>query len=244
MWAGYEWRDNKAMYYAKVYGFEGEARYFEMLYTTQRLHMMRMLMPRFDPAMSFEDNCYHLHNAGYNWMQMAAMQGWKKFPNQTGVPGHLIRYYNQKLGQEDTAGKIGGGIYKKAYHAACKARGEVPVKIAAGSTDHYRKSAATAYTTRLRQRLAMIRNSREQSSKAGELILASTMDDLDALFREDNPDLFKETPVNNNVKVKAPRVKMPKYKPAHEGAWEVGTRYANAADLGTGVGGRPAKELS
>jgi hypothetical protein len=245
LWSRYEFKDGNATYFAKIYGFEGDAKYFEMLYTTLRLHMLGLLMPRFDPALSFEDNCYHLHNAGYNWMQMAAMQGWKKFPGQKGVAGHLIRYYNQKLGQEDTAGKIGGGIYKKAYQKACKARGEAPKVIAAGSTDTYRKSAASGYTTRLAQRLYNIREGRDSDSRTGELVLRSTFEDLDALFREDNPDLFKKieatAEVSTGKKYRPKKYKEPSFSQAGYGT---GVSHADRADLGTGIGGAPAKEIS
>jgi hypothetical protein len=232
---------------AKVYGFESDVRYFEFLYTTLRLHMLGVLIPKMDPALSFQENCYRLHNAGYNWLEIAAMEGWRKYPGQNGVPGHLVRFYNPSLGEELPAGKI-GGLYKRAYYAACKEKGESPLKLAAGGTDTYRKSAAYGYTSRLDQRLRAVRDAREAASTGAEIVLLSRLDDLDKMYREDNPELFPTEEqikaaktAGKKIRVRASAYKAPKFS---EAGYQNGVKHANTADLGHGVSNTRRGEIS
>ena len=235
-------------YRAKVYGFESDVRYFELLYTTLRLHMLGVLMPRMDPQLSLEENCYRLHEAGYNWLQMAAMDGWKKYPGQKGVPGHLIDYYNQGpnplFDGRVLSGKL-GGYYKRAYERACKAKGESTKIIPAGGTETYRRSAAMGYTSRLRQRLDAIKRGRDGTPGAG-IVLRSRFEDVEAMFREDNPELFRVYEPQPEEPGKKVKVRMRKYVPPKfsDAGYGAGVSYANKADLNTGVGSKRAGEIS
>src|SRR5258708_308090 len=90
-----------AIHTSKVYGYESDLRYFEVLYTELRLHMLGALRPNHDPRLSYDDNCYILHSAGYNWLDVARMYGWE--------------------GDEDVRTKFqAGGEVKRAYYRACK----------------------------------------------------------------------------------------------------------------------------
>jgi hypothetical protein len=228
---------------AKVYGFQSDVKYFEFLYTTLRLHMLGVLIPKFESNLTMEENCYRLHNAGYNWLEMAAMQGWKKYPRQDkNTPGHLVRYYNQKTDEELPAGKV-GGMYKRPYYRACELKGESPVKIPAGTTDNYRKDAANGYTDQLRARLRMMREAREGQSKGTEVVLLSRFEDIEAMYREDNPELFVAPSEGSGktVKVRMGRIKQRRFS---EAGYSTGVAHANTAELGTGVGNTRKGEIS
>jgi hypothetical protein len=245
LWSGH---NDENVWVAKVYGFESDVRYFEILYTTLRHHFLGILMPRMDPQLSLQENAYRLHEAGYNWLDMAGMDGWKKYPGQPkSTPGHLVEYYNQDLnppfGGRTTAGKI-GGMYKRAYQAACRERGEAPRVISAGGTRGYRSSAAMGYESRLNQRLAAAREAREGQPGEG-IVLRSAFEDVEAMYREDNPELFKKIEPREEDKGTKQRVRKVRYSypKFNEGAYAAGVKYANTADLGTGVGGAPRREL-
>ncbi len=240
-------RETRA-YSAAVYGFESDVRYFEFLYTTLRLHMLGVLIPKFDSQLTMEENCYRLHNAGYNWLEMAALQGWKRYPGQpSSTPSHLIRYYNQKLDQEMLSGKL-GGMYKRPYERACAAKGEPTVKLAAGTTESFRKDAALGYTDRLRQRLYLIKAAREgQYSGNGALVLRSRFDDVEAMFREDNPDMFpteeqRKAAAEANKGISVRRTKI-RYRSLNEAGYASGVAQANTADLGTGMSTGTHREI-
>jgi len=219
---------------AKVYGFEPDVRYFEMLYTTVRLHMLGILLPKVDPSESLEENAYRLHSSGYNWLQIAEMYGWRKYdyrrPYLSGeLPpnGLKVPYWHKDEGWQP-ATQVGSRI-KRAYHRAVKERGENGQIIAANGTTSYRKSAADGYTGMIRRRLYEMAKSRESGN---ELILRSLIDDIDKLFKEDNPDLFvevKEEPSN----AKKTKTRLPRYKPLNLNmdAYRRGADHARTADL-------------
>ena len=221
---------------SKIYGYESDVRYFELLYTTIRLHMLGVLLPRVQTQESLEDNAYRLHNSGYNWLQIAEMYGWKKYhwtfaqkayegtipPNDMKTP-----YWHKDHGWQP-ATQVGSRI-KRAYHRACAERGEPVQKIAANGTATYRKSAADGYVITIGRRLGEIQKGRTAGS---ELILRSAADMIDKLFRDDNPDLFK-APEPVDPKAKKPRVRRNRVRPApyHPDAYSRGAAHARTADL-------------
>lgn len=238
---------------AKIYGFESDVRYFELLYTTVRLHMLGVLVPRIDRRKTLDENAYILHNAGYNWLEIADMYGWKKYNSMywgeyggtTPPAGMKVPFWTEDEGWHPST--YVGGIYKRAYLRACTARGEQPQKIAANGTETYRRSAADGYVGMIQRRLWAMQRSRQAGA---ELVLASRMDSVDQLFKEDNPDLFPEPVAEEDkdkpVPTKARKVRIPKYRPApvNQAAYERGSRHAESADLmghgraGTGRAGQ------
>jgi hypothetical protein len=171
------------IFFARVYGYESDLRYFEMKYTILRLHMVGALKPSIDPNRSLEDNCYDLHNAGLNWLEIAALYGWRKATYREADDPQPIMYVK---GDERKSNWTVGSHYKRAYLRAIKARGETKLTIAASATETFRRSAADGYTRRIIQR---IRDDAESSTgNSSALVLRS--ESLDAFFREDNPDLF------------------------------------------------------
>lgn len=221
---------------AKVYGFESDVRYFELLYTTTKLHMLGVLLPRIDRSESLEENAYRLHNSGYNWLQIAEMYGWQKdhgsqyFGEYNGTrppAGMKVPYWHKDEGWQP-ATQVGSRI-KRAYHRAVKERGEEGQKIAANGTTSYRKSAADGYVGMIRSRLYQMAKNRESGH---ELILRSLVDDISKLYKEDNPDLFvevKEEPSN----AKGRKARVPRYKPMNLNmdAYRRGADHARTADL-------------
>lgn len=232
-WTGDGWN-------AKVYGFESDVRYFDLLYTTIRLHMLGVLLPRVDRSESLEDNAYRLHNSGYNWLQIAEMYGWRKWQwrfsggNGTAPEGMKVPYFrtgSDGVIEYQPATQVGSRI-KRAYHRACAVRGESVQKIAANGTITYRKSAADGYVAMIARRLRKMASERDSGAA---LILRSRIDDLNALFRQDNPDLFPDPAAQaeepSNAKGRKPRRVVYKTMRVNSEAYMRGARHAESADL-------------
>jgi len=225
---------------AKVYGYDGDLRYFELLYTTLRLHMVGALRPSIDPAKSIEDNAYALHNAGRNWWDIAQLYGWKEVPRRDGEPRLMY-----ERGENDGVTRVGWGKavaqYKRAYLRACEARGEKPVHVPPAGSATFRRSAADGYVTRLSQRLRAIRDGQQIGSA-----LALRTEDVDKMFREDNPELFKVYEAPPPSTKPARKVRQRKYVPPafNQNAYEVGTRHANTASINPAASNNPKKGIS
>lgn len=221
--------------HSKVYGFSSDLRYFEFLYTTLRLHFLGALRPQVDPALSLADNAYNFHNAGYNWLGIAEFYGWRKVSKYS-VRGEGVKVpYEDREGNIEPATKV-GGIFKRAYLMACKARDERPTQIPASGTSTFRYNAASAYVNRIRARLADTERTRGEIGSA--LVLRT--DDLDEFFKAENPDLFAERepvkPCPECEKAKSGHCrKHPKgsirYIPYSAAGHARGVAHANTADL-------------
>lgn len=191
---------------ARVYGHEGDLAYFEVLYTTVRLHMVGALRPEVRLSESLEDNAYRLHNAGYNWFEIARMYGWVKFKDLPYGRREELRerwnwvrdytgkndlYYNKREDRVEPSQKVGDPI-KRAYERVIKGRGEPFLKISASGSKTYRRSAARGYSTRLSQRLREAERGRQTGG--AEVLLASAAQDLNDFFREDNEHAYSRCP--------------------------------------------------
>lgn len=211
-WADGEWKSN-------VYGYESDIRYFEILYTTIRLHMLGALRPKPDPVLSLEDNTYRLHNAGLNWYEIAQVYGWRETESLPNEPKLMYRNNNtnERKGWSQAVAQ-----YRRAYQRAIAARGEAPLRIPPAGSRTFRRSSAQGYSIRISQRLQKIRDGRNVGTA-----LALRSDELDKLFRAENPDLFQE------FEEPAKKVRMRKYVPPpfSEAAYEVGVNHANTANL-------------
>lgn len=195
----------------KVYGFEGDLRYFEVLFTTARLHMLEAVRPRYQANLTLEENAYRLHNAGYNWLEICGMQGWQKakgiltydgmrrledrHPDMLDSPNAV--WYIKNYGKDDEevapATKIGSNV-KRAYHRAVEAKGEKPTVISANGAVTYRRSAMNGYVTRLQRRVWRLETAREAPAKEGEIVLASQHQRLEDFFRDDNSGMYSKCP--------------------------------------------------
>jgi hypothetical protein len=218
---------------AAVYGFESDLHYFEIMYTTLRLHMIGALNPKPDPLESIEDNAYRLHNAGLNWFDIAKLHGWVEITPK-GIKNP--RYRNSKTGEE-TGWKECIGIHKRAYDRAIKARGETALRVPPAGVATFRRSAAMGYSTRLHNRLRETESGRDPGTA---IILRSRIDDITALFREDNPDLFAEQPAAVNGRERKIRYVSAPYS---EAGYQAGVRHANTASLNPAATGNQAKGI-
>jgi len=234
------------VWYARVYGFESDVRYFEHLYTTLRLHMLDVFLPRVDPSQSLEENCYRLHSAGHNWLEIAHMYGWRKMGTRWNSTKHKDEeIWRNKHSDEERTNFHVGGIYKRAYLKGAAAHGESHKKISAGGSATYRRSAAQGYVDRIQKRLYEIESGRHAGA---EVELRSRYEDLQEFFFQENPDLRPRPPkpVDPNAPApKAVKVRMRKYTPPpfNGEAYAHGVRVANTANLNTNVGGTPRKEV-
>ena len=196
-------------YFSKAYGFESDVRYLEVLYTTLRLHMLGALSPKVNPAESVEVNSYRLHNAGFNWLDIAGMYGWRKQTwaerirreHERGlIPDEL--YEKWLAGKSEVWYHEGddkylsnwqvGGIFKRATQREGKKHGEDNHrKISAGGAKTYRLSAAQGYLDRISARLREVERTRQTG---GGLVLASAADDLEDFYREANASAYTRCP--------------------------------------------------
>jgi Protein of unknown function (DUF2786) len=198
------------VYRSTAYGFTSDLRYFEFMYTTIRLHMLGALSPSIDPAASLEDNAYNLHEAGFNWLQIAEMYGWKKVRYSERIrrefergqidedlferyeAGKVELWYNEAQDEYQANTKV-GSHFKRAYYRAVEARGEKPTKIAASGSKTYRLSAAQGYLNRISQRLYESERGRN-AGEAGAVVLANRAQDLEDYFREANARDYTRCP--------------------------------------------------
>jgi hypothetical protein len=193
-----------------IYGFESDLRYFELLFTVLHLHMVGAIFPSPDSAKSLEDNCWNMHEAGFNWLEIAEMYGWRKSAPQPDDT-QKVMYWNVDTLERISNWKC-GGIFKYAYQRACKARHVAPKKIPAGGSKGFRYNAAYGYLTRIQQRLEEQRSRRTAST---ELVLSSR-GGIDEMIAADYSKLLKRED------------KEVRYNHA---AYISGVRHANTADL-------------
>lgn len=211
-----EYDREQGCYLSRVYGWESDVRYFEILYTTLRLHMLGVLRPKPDASVSLEENAYRLHDVGYNWLEIAALYGWRKRTKPWDVreareAGKLDPkayaqwesdkaefWYNQGEDKWLTNWQV-GGIFKRAYYSACKKRGEEPKRIPAGGSETYRRSALQGYVGRIGIRLRETQKARAAGS--GELVLASRAQDLEDYYRECSPKHYHRCPACKKLSV-------------------------------------------
>jgi hypothetical protein len=199
--------NGRYVYFSRVYGYTSDLRYFEILWTSVRLHALGVLAPGISPTESVDENAYRLHNAGFNWLDIAGMYGWRK----VGTSGRVRReherglisdelyekyqcgkaeiWYSEKEDEYRSNWQLGSGI-KRAYHREIKKRGEKPTKISAGGATTYRKSAARGYHSMIQQRLARMRA--DTTGVGNSLVLRS--DALRDYFREENKSAFTRCP--------------------------------------------------
>lgn len=186
------WDSARGNYTLKVYGFQADLKFFEILFTTVQLHMLGVLLPKVEKTQSLEENCYRLHAAGYNWLQIAEMYGWRKV-DITYITDPSIRDIKVPFRHNDT-GDIKpstqvGSHYKRAYYRAIEAKGEQPLKIAAGTLESFQSAAAQGYLSMINTRLRQIETGRLVGSG---LVLKSSMDDVRAMYDADHPKVDLE----------------------------------------------------
>lgn len=221
------WNRDSGMWMARVYGYKSDLLYFEILYTTLRLHAVELFRRDWDETSTFDGNCYRLHNAGLNWTDIARLQGWRRL-NPLSRPDVKNPYRHPDTREVWPSNKM-GAVYKAAYLRECKRLGTTPVQIPASGAETYRRSALWGYSTRIGQRLEKARSGRGAAAEPGALVLRR--DDLDAFYRDQNKDLFPEKTEDEG---EPPKIRRKKYVPPpfNESAYASGVRHADSADIG------------
>lgn len=208
-YTSYEDHDGQHMAMGTVYGFEADVRWFEVLYTTTRLHMLGLLKPGVNPHLSLEENCYRLHTAGYNWREIAKLYGWKPVSETYGSERQAVRdaaeaagihlwdvevpYVSRDL--EIRGATSLGWVFKRAYQRFVKAQGKAYQAIAANGTRGFRQDAAQGYLDVIARRLREMKlASDEGTSKPGAIALRDRAEDLDDWFREQNARQYTRCP--------------------------------------------------
>lgn len=202
---------------AQVYGFESDLKYFEILYTTLLLHMSNGIDPKFSKSVTDGENAYTLHNAGLNWLEIAALA--LKTGHEFGWDGDKASY--QRC----------GSYWKRTYRKELRSRGEEFVHLAARRTDETRKiwrlNFANSYVATIARRLWMARSGRSAGSA---LVLKSSMDDITTMLTTDHPNTSTMKPGEE--------------VPLNPTAWRAGDRHAKSADIGgQSVSARVAGQL-
>lgn len=178
-------REQRTFVY-KVYGYEHDLRFCEVLYTTLRLHMLGALRPKIDPNETLGQNVYRLHQAGYDWREVADMYGYV-----------LSHQGSDKFIRKDDRGNPDAekipylrivGKYRTEYRKEAARRGESHTTIRHSST--YREDAADGYITQLKIRIRDLE--RKHSGTGTELVLAK--DDLEQWVREQDPSRYTKCP--------------------------------------------------
>lgn len=191
------WDRESRTYNSTAYGYNSDLRYFQLMWTGIMLHMTGILRPQVNPALSLEDNCYLLHEAGFNWLEIAEKYGWRKVSDLLmsqqddildACPGVKIPYIHRETREVAPSTKV-GSHYKRAYYRAVAARGETPTIIAAKGSKTYRDSAAWGYYSRLTQRMREI-----EGKRTGSTALVQSGDSVLDFYREQNAASFYRCP--------------------------------------------------
>jgi hypothetical protein len=169
---------------SKVYGYEHDLRFFEVLYTTLRLHMLGALRPKIDPNESLGENMYRIYTAGYNWYEIIQMYGWR----HKDVNADRNRFIQNGDPETESSYLKITGQYRAAYRKEAAKRGESTMTVRHSET--YRQDAAYGYTSRLRQRIREVE--RKRTGMGTELVLAK--DDLEDWVREQSPERYTRCP--------------------------------------------------
>lgn len=248
--SSYRYDRNLHQYTLKVYGFQADLKYFELMFTGLQLHMLGAFLPKIQTEQSLEENCYRLHNAGYNWLQIAEMYGWHKvdMTYRYGPPELLAMKvpFEHKDGTIRPATQV-GSHYKRAYYRAVEAKGEQPIKIPAGTLEAFRRSAIDGYLNRINRRMREIAKGRLAGS---DVMLAADMKSLQDLWDEDHPKVeYTYEECENCKKAKSghcrqhPRGSFRTISYSEAG-YAAGTAHANTADLNPAATGGSRTALS
>lgn len=205
-------REAWARYYGKtpvvtadVYGFEGDLRFFEILYTTLLLHMSNGIDPQIDPAESDDVNAYNLHSAGLNWLEIARL--YYRRGHEMGWNGDRSDYMRY------------GSYWKRACRREARKRGEAPVSLPANFTEkarhEWRVNFSRSYVSTVATRLWQARQSRTED---GALILKSSTDAIREMLNADHPNLSDYGGKADDVGFNSQ-------------AWIAGSRHGQSADL-------------
>lgn len=218
MAAYYKYKNRAPTVYADVYGFEGDLKYFEIMYTTLLLHMSNGIDPKPDQSLSDDVNSFNLRMAGLNWGEISRM--YYRMGHPKGWDGSTETYM------------ACSGYWKRVCNREARRRGvekiHIPGKVTDAARVNWRLNFAQSYVSKIAQRLWIVRNNR---ASGADLILKSSFDAIDKMIKSDHPNV-------EGMDMKGDHVAY------NEQAWAAGNHHATTVDLGgTAMGRRVAGEL-
>lgn len=146
-------------YDVDVVGYEGDVRYFEMLWTSAFLMFTTRITPHWDKSRSDEENIFFLRHAGIQRREIADL-AW-------GLGAGALAKNRSKI--------------QRVYLAESARRGETPAATGLGfQTEHYREAYAQAFVMQLSRRLRRARDAANTSG--GVVVLAGRYERVEEAF--------------------------------------------------------------
>ena len=186
---GIEYKDGVGYWIIEFIGYEEDIRYAEALFMHARLLFADRMEPKYDPALSDEDNVYRMRSAGMERIKIARIMGWEK----------------------------GGAKVTRLYKKACEARGEEPVLTGQGTmVGDYKEAYKQGFLNRLWTNMSNARSAVEAELDSGGLVLHGRKDRiLEAMYTrypilrpDTTPVKTKQRPVKYRGPSKADMRKM------------------------------------
>ena len=98
-----------------VVGYEGDARFAEMLYTSARLVWSTRVQPEVDPSLSDAENVYNLRSAGIERWRIAQMM-WQSDPKDGTAHGRVSTIYKRECERRGEDPRVSGrNVNAKTY---------------------------------------------------------------------------------------------------------------------------------
>lgn len=183
-------RPNWDTYRFQVVGYEGDVRYFELLWTSAYLMYSTRIDPHWDDTISPEENIHRLRRAGHTRKEIAKAAGWDG---------------------EDA--KVRSRI-QRIYMTQAKAAGEDPAAAGLGfQAKDYRRAYAEAFRLHLNRRLRQARDA--ANAVGGVVVLAGRAERVQEAFYTHVPDAKPSQ--NLSTEFVDPRINCPKCKNAKSG---------------------------
>ena len=148
-----------------VFGYEEDIAYAEILWMAVFSEALRLMYPRWNTDIGFDENVYLIKKAGYSWSQVREM----------GIA------YEAKDRNGPLTAKNAGSKLRTAYRRHANSIGEVVEGRQPQDPHWWRLSFAHSFSTRISQRVAALRAGREKYENK---------DNLPALIRDQ--DLVKQ----------------------------------------------------
>lgn len=205
-------------YYGDVFGYEGDIRLLEWLWSSARLVFGSHLEPTLDSSLSDQVNAYNLRQSGMLRREVARIVFGANTPK--------LRSLVQRL-----------------YVAECKARGESPGLSGLGTDSKaYRIAYADSFVARLYDKLRVARDAVD--SVGGALVLAGRAERIAEAMYKVHPRL-RPRPAGSEVTepdaTPAKKVKEKKWTKADQREWD--RRHGPSTQAGHSAGGSAASKV-
>lgn len=192
-------------------GYNSDLRYMELLVTSLMLHVSGEVEPAVDPAKSFDENVYILHDAGVKWERIARLmnrtyeQYKDDFPGGAQSPeSWMVRDWRKSVRPSKTQPEVlvpwpDGHRLINAYKRHCAKIGDEPRAITSPKT--YQRSFVQAYVREVSIRLFDMRQANEGIGTALALRFEDVTDKVKELFPKMGKLNWK--PINTDYRASA-----------------------------------------